>query len=716
MALSSTNYTNTAGSAREHTFALSDEKTSAPRTAQQVYLQDHLQRMHNEIESTTRKLELEKRRLNKLDEDVTRMRAEHEEKVLKAKPKHHGGSNGASNQKEGHESIRKLEHRLAQAISQLNALCHENTDTREKIDATRRERLQMNQVFKKMQGDIKENIQGVTQLQRDTDTARREHEERLNRMAALKKQLELERKSFKATVQKLQKDMKEREREELTQRVNQMRNSLQSELDKKSKTRSLKADEEENFNAPAVMRRILKLAFLNTIQRRHIKQHQKNIEVFEQAFATIKSTTGISDIEEIVKIFIALEQRNFSLLTYVNALNSEIESFEKQNRELEEQLAMQKRLEAESEQKRSGVLTDLAQQIDSTMRATEEDQLQATQHAEILERCKPLIHSILKTVEKENRGFGGQPAPEFTGENVMAWLTYIEKTLTQWKDFLPDVKDTRQKQPSKNYKYTVGNQVLALQPKKHHAAPVPLVRAGELPSAANAFLEQGAQPRGALAGREDDSSDEEEDLQSHPWTRQELRDKAVASVAKKKKYRKVDQPQGQQSSSQPAGTEQQRTDQEASAITSGTGAGAATGGGDGAGELGYDDIVEKNKDADDESLGSDDSDLDDDVGPTDEEINEIFLKRYKMSKEELQGMADKMGIQLNNLCYLKQEFDAYDEDRSGYIDVKELKGLLEKLGEELSDEELDQAFRELDSDNSGEIEFFEFVEWFTSED
>ena len=61
-------------------------------------------------------------------------------------------------------------------------------------------------------------------------------------------------------------------------------------------------------------------------------------------------------------------------------------------------------------------------------------------------------------------------------------------------------------------------------------------------------------------------------------------------------------------------------------------------------------------------------------------------------------------------CWM-QEFDAYDEDRSGYIDVKdpqrsikhieragsailgpeELKGLLEKLGEELSEEELDQA-------------------------
>merc|ERR1719377_405716 len=126
-------------------------------------------------------------------------------------------------------------------------------------------------------------------------------------------------------------------------------------------------------------------------------------------------------------------------------------------------------------------------------------------------------------------------------------------------------------------------------------------------------------------------------------------------------------------------------------------------------------MVEK-KDAEDDSRASEDSDIDDDAGPSDEEINEIFLKRYKMSREELQGMADKMGIQLNNLCYLKQEFDAYDEDRSGYIDVKELRELLNKLGEELSEEELEQAFKELDQDGSGEIEFFEFVEWFTSED
>mmetsp|Transcript_234 Transcript_234/g.716 ORF Transcript_234/g.716 Transcript_234/m.716 type:complete len:695 (-) Transcript_234:214-2298(-) len=691
----------------DHTLALMEDKTMGPRTAHQIYLQDHLQRVHNEIESTTRKLELEKRRLNKLDEDVTRMKAEHEEKVVKSAPK--------SNPREKEPSVRQLEHRLEQAISQLNVLCHENADLRTKIDMTRRERLQMNQVFKKLHGDIKENVQQVSMLQRETDAARREHEERQHRISALRKQLELERKHFKSTVQYLQKQMKERERDELTQRVNMVKQSIKADEDKKSKTKSLKADEEEHFNSPAMMRRILKLAFLNTIQRRHIKQHQKNIEVFEQAFATIKSTTGISDIEEIVKIFIGLEQRNFSLLTYVNALNSEIESFDKQNRELEDQLSTQKRNEQESDKKRSGALTDLAAQIESTAKTTQENQLEAARHADILDRCKPHIQAILKKVENENRSFGGQPAPEFTGENVLAWLTYIEKTLTQWKDFLPDTKDVRHKQPNKNhYKYTVGNQVLALQPKKHHATPAALVRNTELPSAATAFMEQGAVNRGAMAAREDDSSDEEDDLQSHPWNRAELREKAVLSVAKRKKHRKAEGA-GPQAIAQSAGAgaEPSRADgAEAAALAAAGGAAAA----DASADMDYEAMVQKDKDADNESMGSEESDLDDDVGPTDEEINEIFLKRYKMSKEELQGMADKMGIQLNNLCYLKQEFDAYDEDRSGYIDVKELKGLLEKLGEELSDEELDQAFRELDSDNSGEIEFFEFVEWFTSED
>merc|ERR1719221_1778679 len=86
--------------------------------------------------------------------------------------------------------------------------------------------------------------------------------------------------------------------------------------------------EENEFSESAMMRRIMKTAFLNCIQRRHIRQHEKTIALFEQAFATIKQTTGISNIEEIVKIFVVLESKNYSLLTYVNHMNREIETLE----------------------------------------------------------------------------------------------------------------------------------------------------------------------------------------------------------------------------------------------------------------------------------------------------------------------------------------------------------------------------------------------------
>eukprot|EP00913_Durusdinium_trenchii_P020297 g19068.t1 len=109
---------------------------------------------------------------------------------------------------------------------------------------------------------------------------RREQEERMHKMAALKKQVEEERKAFKRRVQELKVQYKEREQYELKERESDKKEELDG---KGSKTRSLKADEEEHFNSTLVMRRILKLAFLNAIQRRHIRQHQKNIEVFEQA-------------------------------------------------------------------------------------------------------------------------------------------------------------------------------------------------------------------------------------------------------------------------------------------------------------------------------------------------------------------------------------------------------------------------------------------------
>eukprot|EP00941_MAST-03F_sp_MAST-3F-sp1_P003801 g3801.t1 len=58
---------------------------------------------------------------------------------------------------------------------------------------------------------------------------------------------------------------------------------------------------------------------------------------------------------------------------------------------------------------------------------------------------------------------------------------------------------------------------------------------------------------------------------------------------------------------------------------------------------------------------------------------------------------------------IRKVFDAYDVDKSGTIDRKELKNLAADLGQEFDDEELAEVFATLDSDGSGQIDFHEFL-------
>jgi calmodulin len=57
---------------------------------------------------------------------------------------------------------------------------------------------------------------------------------------------------------------------------------------------------------------------------------------------------------------------------------------------------------------------------------------------------------------------------------------------------------------------------------------------------------------------------------------------------------------------------------------------------------------------------------------------------------------------------LRDAFNVFDSDGSGSIDRKELKRLMKKLGQALSDAELDAMMDEVDTDGDGEISFAEF--------
>jgi len=60
---------------------------------------------------------------------------------------------------------------------------------------------------------------------------------------------------------------------------------------------------------------------------------------------------------------------------------------------------------------------------------------------------------------------------------------------------------------------------------------------------------------------------------------------------------------------------------------------------------------------------------------------------------------------------IEQAFREFDKDNSNTIERNEIKDVAQKLGEELSEQEIDQIFKDIDSDGNKRISLEEFINW-----
>mmetsp|Transcript_13119 Transcript_13119/g.31022 ORF Transcript_13119/g.31022 Transcript_13119/m.31022 type:complete len:148 (-) Transcript_13119:128-571(-) len=68
-----------------------------------------------------------------------------------------------------------------------------------------------------------------------------------------------------------------------------------------------------------------------------------------------------------------------------------------------------------------------------------------------------------------------------------------------------------------------------------------------------------------------------------------------------------------------------------------------------------------------------------------------------------------MSLSQEEINGCREAFNKFDKDGSGTIDASELKATLNAVGQSPSDEEIFQMISQVDDDNSGEIEFSEFL-------
>eukprot|EP00746_Dinoflagellata_sp_MGD_P090380 gnl/MRDRNA2_/MRDRNA2_35692_c0_seq1.p1 gnl/MRDRNA2_/MRDRNA2_35692_c0~~gnl/MRDRNA2_/MRDRNA2_35692_c0_seq1.p1 ORF type:complete len:518 (+),score=93.49 gnl/MRDRNA2_/MRDRNA2_35692_c0_seq1:90-1643(+) len=86
-------------------------------------------------------------------------------------------------------------------------------------------------------------------------------------------------------------------------------------------------------------------------------------------------------------------------------------------------------------------------------------------------------------------------------------------------------------------------------------------------------------------------------------------------------------------------------------------------------------------------------------------------------QQRMRSIARKWGIPITEVEKMKMEFDKFDNDRSGTIDLEEFRKLLNILlkvppSVQLPENRVNSFWKEIDADSSGEVDFEEFLSWY----
>lgn len=91
-------------------------------------------------------------------------------------------------------------------------------------------------------------------------------------------------------------------------------------------------------------------------------------------------------------------------------------------------------------------------------------------------------------------------------------------------------------------------------------------------------------------------------------------------------------------------------------------------------------------------------------------LNELGVKKGQIRFIEFQkAMAKYFLAHTDPVKELEAAFATFDKDKSGYVDIKELKFALTNLGEKLKGKDIDRMFKDMDVNKDGKLDYKEIA-------
>lgn len=105
--------------------------------------------------------------------------------------------------------------------------------------------------------------------------------------------------------------------------------------------------------------------------------------------------------------------------------------------------------------------------------------------------------------------------------------------------------------------------------------------------------------------------------------------------------------------------------------------------------------------------------------PTEKDIKDILdelgIKKGEIRFEEFEKcMAKYFLAHVDPAKELEMAFATFDKDKSGYIDIKELRYVLTHLGEKIPRKDVDKMFKDMDKNKDGKLDYKELAVLLTS--
>eukprot|EP00903_Cladosiphon_okamuranus_P016522 g15243.t1 len=417
---------------------------------------DRIAQLHEQAEHFMVSIESEKTAIDTMAEQTGLMKHKilHQRKMM-------GGVNAAKeNEYMVQKQVRILENRLDKALTKFNEALAHNKTLRQEIDDLRRERVLFDTIYKKMGRELSDRkkmmanvieLSNVNYEQRDNfqmeiaaveQANRREQDDFENQMLELGRQMETElhtgalvasSSSASATALGMaggggSKGVRSRTAGAITTgmgaggrgegagaggggeagNAGKHHSGLLSEMDD-SRARSRGAK-----TSGAVL-----------ANKTDAQASLERIQNFEEAFARIRSATGIEDIEELVRTFVKNEDQNFSLFNYVNEQQNEVEKLEEQLHQLEQEEKKFTQESGSDVHQHKQALKDLEAKLVHTEAASEKYEVRCSEASQTIEALKDGVQNLF------GRVFGGETLPEtvsgVTDSNIMTFLGMIEE-------------------------------------------------------------------------------------------------------------------------------------------------------------------------------------------------------------------------------------------------------------------------------------------------